>query len=799
MTRAQPQLIESVADAAQRCSHRDYLAMWFERGLVDDDLPMAFGQTEKAIVDSVLERVAAGDSLLIKNPLPCNRVPLAILLAYIRAQDSRFPTNGIVGQGKQVLAFPAHHLGYLSTLDNIRESGIGTTPAVVDRQPIGVLSETAPAEPDMFSAKSNFVFDWDTPGHQIGLCFVDLRKPEWGNINRRFDQLKSFIERATFPVVFYADEGSPVTDVLASEFKQLEVTPDLLETATGETPQEGVSTTTHFEQLLTTGEFEIEHLTVYFPELRRVTTDMVQMKDDLQERGIATMRVGWLFNLLTKGPVQPKYWDAVIEDNFYQQSAHELIGDLRSIANKLDGMDAELLLAYTQAASHLHSLLNQTHPIQKAVFSLIEGSDETTNRAIVVKNELEREAILEAVTMADGPETSGVDIVPLDELTPGTYDEAVVVRPLDYDSYAYDFPIAEQLMFISLETWAGVTMERLRQGIGTVESTIAEQSIGTPPNADPGPAQSPQPPSQATREAVGGDSSADGDATADDVGDQQVPPTGAALDDGGGTDTELHGSIEDALEIEIDEEYTPRASPEEESIYESLKQELEAPSDERGHTGSSTETTAGRADLELVLDNGETRQVSRMERASMIRDGGEIRRVRAQDLSVGDRVVLVEHAATDIYEMFLANAHEQEKLRKCESVIERWRSVLQDAREDGWTLEELLAGLQENGSEIVDVQTVKQWCQGDAIGPQQEEDVTRVLELLQPELADRGPAMYRAMKHIRTEHRQIGKKAKQVVELQASGDTDQLPESIPSAAADVETAQIVEISELEHE
>ena len=148
-------------------------------------------------------------------------------------------------------------------------------------------------------------------------------------------------------------------------------------------------------------------------------------------------------------------------------------------------------------------------------------------------------------------------------------------------------------------------------------------------------------------------------------------------------------------------------------------------------------------------------------------DSGEIARVRVEDLDVGDDILLLSTATDDIYEMYLDSAKEQDKIRKCGRTVQQWRDVLQSNITDGDTsYSDALRMIRAAGSDVTSEITVRLWTNGRTIGPSDDKDVSRVLEVFQPELKPRAPAIVQSMKQIRRIHQKIGQRARRAVEAE---------------------------------
>lgn len=744
--------IDSISGFAAACRERPYLSRWFPENIMADEEVYSFGQTELAIIEETLRKLERGQSLLVHDPLPSNRIALGICLAYIRTQDTRFPKDGIVGAGRSLLAFPALHHGYVTAIDEFKLDGIGRQPSLVDRTPIDRLSQVE--EPaDIHTAKNNFEFDWERPGNNVGAIFVDLRKPEWGNVSRRFDQIMALYEASNCPFIFYTDEMTTAAETIAENIETLEVTNELLTTAEPSALPENPSLTTQFEHLINTEDITVELITVGYPDLYEIVSDLSAMRNDLQAspgvQGVIKMEVGWLFNLLTRLPIKPEYWDSVVADNYYQQGVRELLENLRGKAQRIDGREADLLVNYVEAANALHGRLNTHHPLQETLFELISAAEKNTDeqRIVIVKNDFERKAILRALTLEDATLADSVTLQTVDEVRLSADAEVIVVRPLDEDSYLYDFPAAKRVAFLQYEPWAPIVEERLESGIGAIGATIAIKEVGQ-------------------------------------TGGREVPEPQQAQSS-----------------QQLDQAYDRPENADAQDPTETLRKDFEAGEDASVSGSSGSGSTSVEPDLEVSLSNGDVRQLSEQSRVSVLKDNGDIGRKLAKDLTPGETILLLDSATEDIYDLFVESAHQKDQLRKAESVIERWRTILDDGISEEMTEQEFLYELQERGSDITDQSTISTWRTGQAIGPQDPEDVRRVFEIFEPDMEPTYMMTAEAMKKIRTEHRNIGRKARKAIEAQMGGSiagdlSTDLPADIDKSSQNVRKATIEAVTPL---
>ncbi len=742
-------VLENISDYADACLNRPYLTRWFPSNMALEQSSYSYGRTEMAFIEEALRYIERGHSLFIYDPIPSNRILLAMSLAYARTQDPRFPDDGIVGQGKTLLIFPALHHGYVSDLDDLRLDTPGKSTPLLERTPIDRLSRTQ-LDAEINTAKNNFEFDTKRPDDGIGAIFVDLRKPEWSATGRQFDEVMALYEAANCPVIFYSDEMSPAEETVERSVNSVHLTNELLTTSDSDNLPKNPSITTQLEHLINTSNVTVEHVTIGYPDMYQIVTDLSSMRDDLQRSGstqsVIKMEVGWLFNLLTRLPIKPEYWDSTVEDNYYQQGVRELLENLRGKADRLEGREAPVLVNFCQAADALQGRLNTNHPLQQNLFKLITvggDSDHESERTVVVNSKFERKAILQAITYEDRQLAPEVTIRTTDELEPTPDAEAIVPRPLDNDSYLYDFPIASHIVFVQYESWSPIIEDRIEDGLTTIGATIEKHEIG-----QMGGPEKPQEPNN--------------------------PPNSSP-------DNEMYDRPGDTSGADVSE---------------SLRNDFEDPN----NRGTSTSNNNGRGsapnpDLELELSNGRSRKLSAQSRVSVLKPNGDIGRKQARDLESNETILLLDSAAKDIYDMFVENAHEKDRLRKAESTVERWRSILQDGLNSEMTEEELLFEMQNRGSDISDQATVSTWRTGKAIGPRDGENVRIILEIFSPEMAPTADATATAMKKIRQEHRAIGRRAREAIETQVSTSigeslTTNVPDDIDQASEKVQKAEI---------
>lgn len=771
--------MQSLSETASRCEDRPELARWFQDGLRTKDGPLNIGDVELAVVEQVLTSISRGQDVTIINPLPGNEVLLSVCLGYLRTQNPSFPTNGIVGQGKSLCLLPSLSRGYVTMFDEVHRNGIGKTPPLLDRTSISELSSVSGVA-NLFTAKHGVELDNDP--YDLGVLVVDLRKKEWCDPNRRLEDLKPYVEGLSVPVVYYVNEIQPACEPILSNTRQIELDNTLLSTARVN-QDEDASIASRYAEILSSGDRHVSLQRLHYPKMRSVVTDLANMKQDLRHVPGLAIEVGWLFNLLTELPVRPQHWEDAVKDNYHHQSVGDLIANLRGKAQNLDGMTADLLINYCQAASYLQQLLNTKHPLQEALFERISDAEEAgTPMRFVVRNEYEKKAILNALATEGGTMPDITEIVPIADLVPDPDNPTVITRPLGQSSHVYSFPASRSMEFLQFEMWADHVERRLERELAETETAIEVEDYNEPeepPERNAGPA--------------GAGSRAPGS-----------PQT--AQESTQGTDEELQAGVEEASRGDAPAAANAGAKNYEVPDYENADDLLnEVLEDEFGGEGASTQSTTNRDKsggtgqahtdntLKVVFTDGTSRNRSSLSRVTVTSEGGIVR-VPVAELEPGDEVLLMDDSSGDLYDVFIESAHDRERIRGCESTIDRWRTVLKEGLDDEYTVEGLLHEMQSEGSDISTTDTIASWRSGRTLGPRDPEDVRLVLEILDPSATSLAEPTISALREIRTLHRQIGKEAKRSVEAGIATDSS-LPDEITDSDVDIEANTMEKIVE----
>lgn len=770
--------MESLTEVATQCEQRPELGRWFQDGLRTNDGQFNIGDVELAATEAVLNSVGRGEDITIINPLPGDEVLLSVCLGYLRIQNTSFPTNGIVGQGKSLCLLPSLSRGYITKFDDVRRNGIGETPPLLSRTSISALSSVY-GKANLFTAKHGVELD-DCPS-DLGVLVVDLRKKEWRDPNRRLDTLKSYLDGISIPVVYYTDEERPEFESLLSGTQKIELDNTLLSTARVNQSTEH-SVASQYAEILSSGDRSVSLQRVHFPKMQSVVTDLANMKQDLRHVPGLTVEVGWLFNLLTELPVQPQYWEEAVKDNYYYQSVGDLIANLRGKAQSLNGMTSDLLINYCQAASYLQQLLNSKHPLQEVLFEKINDAEEAGDPAqFVVKNDYERKSLLNAIAAAGVTMPDVVEITPIADLVPDPEVSTVITRPLGQSSHVYSFPPSRSVEFLQYEMWADHVAQRLQRELSDTDTEITVSEYNVP---------------EKSRER----NSARAGAGSPTPGSPQAAQTSRQE-----TDAEIQEPVEDsapmegptAAQIDSQEYQVPDYENADELLDEVLEEEFggidSTQSTTSGDSSGDSERVYTDSSLEIIFTDGSSKIRSAATRVTVTSEGGIVR-VPVAELEPGDEVLLVDDISGDIYDLFIESAHDRERVRGCEATIDRWRTVLKEGLDNGYSVEELLAEMQSKGSVITTHVTVANWQSGRTLGPRDPEDVQLILEILDPSVMSLAEPTVSALKEIRALHQKIGREAKRSFEAGVATDSD-LPEEVVNNEADLEANTMEKIVE----
>ncbi|WP_143421168.1 DrmE family protein [Halorubrum ezzemoulense] len=684
----------------------------FHEGTIQTDgTQFHLGTTECAIVEEALRHIERRRSYLIHNPFPTTALPVALIASYAYSENPSIPR----GDGKPMLVFPASSRGYLSKIDRFHfrttTSAANNKTPLIPRYPIDALSEQGDSW-GVYTANSEFVFDYENHSAPIGAMFVDLQKPEWSE--RQFDRIEEVCENhPDVPVIFYTDEMGPAAELTEERLdsRTLHITNDVLSRAQPAEPESGESDLTTQERLITSGDIEIHQFSVTDDELGQLITELIDLKNRCQNRDLAYVEVARVFNRLTKQPFRPKYWSRIVGSNAFYDDVPGYIDRIETRADNIDS-GSDLLYTYARKANEVQGHLNDNHVLQNTVLNAIQraGEDDSPSR-FVVKNSAERDALRLAATDTGNTIPEHVEIIERSDVTPIPNMRYVFLYPPYNDDYVYEFPPSNQVAFIHNSLWARYVRKSAVSATEGITVSHDSTSIG--------------------RSGTGGD-----------------------VDD--------HVFDIDTLESDI-EGYLQSAN------FGGMLSES-SPDD-----GQSGKADSGSSEQSVVFQfgNGESRSFSPGGIVTVY-DAGKARisRKRAENVDEGEDVLLLDSVAGDLYDVLLESAHKRETVRAHEETVENWRGVLKRGRErEDMDYSDVVEALQERGSDIESWHSVRAWEKGRYMGPLDEGDCRRIFHIFRPELEGAlleqfHEQVWKAMKHLRLLHRRMGRNVRRAVEAE---------------------------------
>lgn len=102
-----------------------------------------------------------------------------------------------------------------------------------------------------------------------------------------------------------------------------------------------------------------------------------------------------------------------------------------------------------------------------------------------------------------------------------------------------------------------------------------------------------------------------------------------------------------------------------------------------------------------------------------------------RSLRVGDRILVVHgQRRQSIYDLVISRVHNHPAMEIHLALISKWQEELAEsfrARQmGGWTAEDVLSNIQEQGSQITSVQTIRLWISGQVLAPEDPTDLLRL-------------------------------------------------------------------------
>lgn len=716
------------------------------------------GQSELALVEATMQRLEADKSSLILTEFPSDSIPLALAASYAYAQRPAFG-----GEAKPLLLLPS--TGYVTRLDQFHHGKTlnydsSTVDSLIRREVVNALAEV-PDDWGVYSAPPNGTFQFDAPPEEsdhLGVMLIDLRRPEWSE--RAFDAIWAFIEETDdMPVVFYAREmdaaATMVDDRLSTE--PLEITNSLLATADpNEYPSQTAdrhakSDLTVQEEILSNGRVNVTCVPVVDEDFGEMVPDFIQMKNDLQERNVATIAVGRVFNMLTKQPFKPTYWNKRARGDGYYNEVNTYIDILQDKSDNADGVVGDMLSNYARQAADVQSYLNDTHRVQNTVFTAMQNAAADDQEVIfIVGNTAERDALIEAATSEGYRIPDNTRLIEIGNVRPDPDLRHVFLSPPSFkNQYVYEFPPSKEIAFVHHAMWTNHVERTSKRALKDIPSTH---------NARP----------------VGGGSDGPG----------QIDDFVFDIDD-----------LEDELERQLESNPMSLISPDSGVDDENGR-------DKNGHDD---------AEIRLHLSDGDQIDATPRQHITVYdEETASINKTVASAVTVGDQILRISDAAEDIYDVLVESVDSREAMRKHFKTLSEWREMVDSEMDErGMTNDDVVELMRERGSDLdEDSDAVKKWRTGERYGPGDPEDLRRTIQIFRPQVEEAvldqvHRVVWNSLKTIRDEHRRIGRDARRILAAEVNPSTNASVKGsvneklIKNKAQDLKKVAIVEIEPLE--
>lgn len=162
-------------------------------------------------------------------------------------------------------------------------------------------------------------------------------------------------------------------------------------------------------------------------------------------------------------------------------------------------------------------------------------------------------------------------------------------------------------------------------------------------------------------------------------------------------------------------------------------------------------------------------------RVTCIRGDDSITSARADSLEPGDRLIIMSPETREyIASRILSAKREEEKESPARRIIRQWQEELARKMEElGISQTEVLRRIRSLGSERATPGVIRQWANGEVLGPRDPHDIRRVGEAIESVwLRDNCQRVWQALFVIRNGHRALGRKITQIIQKAALGNHD---------------------------
>jgi hypothetical protein len=712
--------MDAVTEFADACRERAFLAGVYSGTIHNDGEPFHLGQTEGYLVERALRAFENEQSILIHNPRPSPSVPLAIAAAYVISQDTRIKASDVDeeslrrGNGWGMLMFPGS--GYVTKFDKFHyDRVVNPGASMLTRHTLSKLSETGQGW-GLYTANDDFSFDFDRKYTAHGATFVDLSRPLWSE--RYFDRIEEYCENhPRIPTVFYTDEMHSAAELTCErlDIEPITITGELLATSDPpKPPQPGESDLTTHERILCS-DIAAKHLTVYDEEFHERVPDLIEFKQKLAARDLSFQSVARAYNCLTQQACKPKYWDEQIAGSGFHRTIPEYLEQIREASDRTGGIGGDLLSHFARQATELQGYLNSEHALQNTVLQSVQKAGAEDDPVVfVTKNDAEAEALELAAESEGYTVPENVSFVGRQSVTPDMDARHIFVYPPFEESYLYEFPPSRSIYYLMNSMWGEYVHRNATDRTRALNVTHDHEYTG------------------------------EGHDTADSL---------------------TYDSEELVANIQ--------------RHYEEHGFDLVDSADRAASDGASGGTTYHPDEFVVMrLDNGETVRHAPGAHVTTYDEGTfKVTRKAARSVEEGDGIVLLNAVSGDIFDLLLEDAKMSPNVQEDLDLIENWREMLtvgMDARD--LNAADVLGELKERGSTLRREGTIENWCSGVTIAPGFRKDLRRTLLVFRPDLPGEDIEtierhLWRAIQHIRTLHRRIGRNVRRVIEAEANGTT----------------------------
>jgi hypothetical protein len=745
--------MEAVGTYVEAAKEREFLRVM--DSIWNDGSDFRLGECELAIVEEALRHVDSGESLLVHTHFPSDSVPLALAATYAYSQRPAFG-----GDAKPLLLFPSS--GYITQLDTFHHARTlnydsNKVDSLISRTIVRAASEV-PNDWGVYSAPAtgSFAFDKDGWSH-VGAMFVDLRRPEWSE--RAFDGIwRLFDGSVGVPAIFYARDMDAAAGLVEDRLntEKLEVTNKMLASAGDHECRENESPSnlTLQQNVFASGEVKAICRPVVDEEFGELVPDFIHMKNNLQDRDIATIAVGRVFNLLTKQPFKPKYWEERAKGDGYYSHVNTYIDILRDKSDNVDGAAGGMLSNYARHAEDVQGHLNEKHAVQSMAFHLMkEAAEDDGETLFVVNNTAERDAFIHAATSEGYRIPDNTKLVEIGKLAPKPAARHVFLSPPSFSNqYVFEFPPSERVEFLHHAMWGDYIARTAEQSLDGIPSTHSTKTVG------------------------GGSS-------------------GGAVDDFVFDIDQLEDELEKRLKNDPMSLISGGAG--------------EGSGGRGGSGGSGTGASRGEESIRIHLDDGDHIDATPRQHITVYDEGtAGISHTVAEAVSVGDEVLRISDAAADIYDVLVESVDSRQSMRKHFNTVSEWREMLDsEMNARGLSTDDVVAMLRERGSDLEEgSRAVAKWRSGKRYGPGDKDDLRRTIQIFRPQVEEAVldqvyRTVWNSLKTIRDEHRRIGRDTRRILAAEMRPGTSatvrgSVNESlIKDKARDLEKVAIVDIEE----